>query len=358
MHYKRQIMNIKENAEIIKFFRGESKKYEQPCTPTLFRYLNGQNNLLLLEKNYYELSVEYIDMFNFTSKKDELLKYIYNVCFMQHYGFGTRLLDITETKDVAYYFASCSNFDKDGYIYSFEESEDMKFFKSAGAETVKRKFACIKNISTENKCIINLIENETDNDIRYSTITNNAILKYESVFNILPENIRYQRQKGAFIVPGNRLEGDNISDEHNVIIGKKENLVKSIDKIDILYKLCFNNLEHINHVYLFPDDDNSLYLCSKYNLFINSNNNQKIYLLEDIYTKFYLDNGNHKEYFENNSVLFKELTNDYAFYFFFIEMKDYLFYIFKDATRINEFLKANKEKTIKEIIEQAKQKKK
>lgn len=76
MHYKRKMMNTKENTEIIKFFRGESKEYEQPCTPTLFRYLNGQNNLLLLEKNYYELSMEHIDMFNFTSKKDELLKYI------------------------------------------------------------------------------------------------------------------------------------------------------------------------------------------------------------------------------------------------------------------------------------------
>ncbi len=350
-------MNTNENTEKIKFFRGESKEYEQPCTPTLFRFLNGCNNLLLLEKAYYELSMNHINMFNFTSKKDELLKYIYNVCFMQHYGFGTRLLDITETKDVAYYFASCSNFDRDGYVYSFEVSEDMKFFKSAEAETVRRKFLCIKNISTENKCIINLIENETDNVIRYNTITNNAILKYESLFDILPENIRYQRQNGAFIVPGNRLEGDNISDEHNVIMGKKENLVKSIDKIDELYKLCFENDKHINHVYLFPDDDNSLYLCSRYNLFINSYYNQKSNLFKNIYTKFYLDNDESKypkEHFENNSVLFEELTNEYAFYFFFIEMKDCLFYILEDATKINKFFKENKEKTIKELIEQAK----
>lgn len=358
-------MKVKSKNTTI-FYRGESKKYDFPCTPSLFRYMGNAKNKLKIEKEYYDISIEYLKRSQFNIKNnevtDEILSYIKYISLMQHYGFGTRLLDISSKLEVAKYFACCSNFGDDGYIYVFDKNHGSKQLKSINRENVKRKFECIFKINDIEKYdVTDYYFNANNSRIRLDTITTNVILSYETLFDTTIDNIRYERQSGSFIVTGNPLNDENkIVDSYNTIHYQNYMNIESNKKIRVLLDL---NKQKINHVYLFPDEDDSIKLVAilkylltdgidkqnQYNFFIKNYKNY-FFSLKD---KSSNDDGDlNNEYFLSiNSKLYNEILNENTFYFFFVEFRDYINHKFKNSYDIVSFIKKNENITLKEIIE-------
>ena len=359
-------MEEQSKDEVI-FYRGESKKYDSPCTPSLFRYMGNAKSKLKIEKEYYDLSIEYLKKSQFNIKpseaNDEILSYIKYISLMQHYGFGTRLLDISSKLEIAKYFACCSDFDKDGYIYVFDEVHNIKQLKSIKAQNVRRKFECIFKVNEIEKYdnINDYYSKINNSNIQLDTITTNVILSYETLFDTTIDNIRYERQSGSFIVTGNPLNDEHkIDDSYNTIHYQNYMNIESNKKIRVLLDL---NKQKINHVYLFPDEDDSIKLVAilkylltdgidkqnQYNFFIKNYKNY-FFSLKD---KSSNDDGHlNNEYFLSiNSKLYNEILNENTFYFFFVEFRDYIKHKFKNSYDIVTFIKKNENITLKEIIE-------
>ncbi len=125
------------------FARGESKKYETPFLPNIWRpdnshidktpvhkesiYTIGELTLLKefqkrvvsgdVKDPYFNTFIGNIsDEINIASEK------LYHwTAFAQHYGTHTRLVDITADSLVALYFACERNFDENGYVHIFRD---------------------------------------------------------------------------------------------------------------------------------------------------------------------------------------------------------------------------------------------
>lgn len=97
----------------IEFYRGHSNK-EWRLLPSIYRryMLSFEENLIneFIRRRPDEFS-ESDGLFNILAK-------------MQHYGLHTRLLDVTENPAVALYFACCNDYDKDGEMFTFQNSLD------------------------------------------------------------------------------------------------------------------------------------------------------------------------------------------------------------------------------------------
>ncbi|MCI6014622.1 MAG: FRG domain-containing protein [Coprobacillus sp.] len=333
------------------FYRGESQKYESPCKPSLFRYIGDTENKLMIEKEYYDLSIEYLKKSQFNIKKtennDEILSYIKYIGLMQHYGFGTRLLDVSSNSKVAKYFACCSDFSEDGFIYIFDKNQKLKQLKSIDRESIRRKFECIKNIYK----ITDMITNKKG--IHLDTITSNVILTYETLFDTTIDNIRYERQKGSFVVTGNPLnENKEFIDSYNTIDYNDFLTIKSHDKIMNLFEL---SNESINYVNLFPDDDKSIKLVSLFKYLIaNSINEKERYnLFIKKYKEYFIlknEDLKNEDFMSMTSRLYEDIIKENMFYFFFIEFKKFITDKYKNSSKINSFIKKNENKCLRELV--------
>lgn len=330
----------------MKYYRGESKEYEYSCTPTLFR-LPNYITLHSEKELYYSYFQEIYEISAFKVLPGDFReKHFYNLRFLialQHYGFSTRLLDVTKDKYIALYFASKSHFRDDGYIYEFD-SHSIKEISSANADSVKRKIECIFNIDNlKGENITQYFANKGQHKIQNTTIVDNIIVDYEKVVGKSIELLRYERQCSAMIMFGIILDDDNrITDSHHPINPTDSKKIYYKEKMDILFDLAINNPEHINSVYVYPDSTESLNLISKYNSFLTiKENNADTYKNE--FSKYVKEkfSFSSKEITTDrakleNEVSFNELINfmvenrdaimkhNYNFYFVFHELIDFI----------------------------------
>jgi len=331
------------------YYRGESKKYEEPCYPSLLRIINQEKDKLLLENRYYRISCDFFQNINFFSNNnlEDEIEYFKYIVALQHYGFGTRLVDITRNKEIAEYFASCNNFKNDGIIYIFDDNEDLKIMKNFDIQSVRRKITCIQHYDVIRDKDINQIFGE---EIKKRTIESNVILEYNNVFNSNVENIRYKRQSGAFILIGNKISNENkILDEYNNLKLNKFEIVDFKDKILRLYDMSVK--KGINYVYIFPDSDIGFKLKSNFYKFGNKDLDLKIRegILLDLFKSFY--NINNKIVLK--SKLYEDLEDENKFYFFFVELHDFIMEILeskKNEENIEKIIEKNVNITIYDLI--------
>ena len=296
------------------FYRGESKKFEFPCTPSIMRFIKNNVDAISLESKYYNNCLKYLnDVRAYSRKKDVCVEHIKELSYLQHYGFNTRLLDITDDQDVAFYFASCENFDDDGVIYSINDVEQRM---SCDVQSVHRKIECIMN--GEEIKGKKLKEYFNKKGIQLSTISKNIILDYCTIFKIKEKNIRYDRQNGYFILFGNKINKGYLSNELTELDTTqfKTKTISSKDKLITLLKLCEKG---IHSAYLFPDSSQSYYLKSCFDK-IGLVENKENYILDIIKHKYREINVN----VELNKDLVNEIISDFnKFVFIMVELFNY-----------------------------------
>ncbi len=280
--------------EYVKYYRGESKDYkETKCVPLLFR----QDWFSLIEeKNYYEYL---IDRFSEVAVFDKIEKdskkygyyYLKKLGALQHYGYYTRLLDISRSLDIARYFASSSNFREDGYVYSFDSKKNREI-KTLTADSVLKKIECI--IEAESISKKNVWEElDIKSNAKY-IITNNIIVDYKltlkDVIGTATDNLRLEKQHGAFMLFGQKTdENGHLLDEYNELEIEEKETIEADEKMPILIDLAFpeGDKESISNISIFPDSEKSMDIIAKYAeiRMVKNNNKKNSNDLEELFKK-------------------------------------------------------------------------
>lgn len=250
------------------YYRGESKDYgETACVPSIFRMCGYS---IQFEQEYFErLQDDFAGIAIFDSVKKDALKYEYYYLKMlgvfQHYGYNTRLLDISTDKKIALYFASSGNYNNNGRVYRLDDNK-IREIHTPSAESILRKIKCIRFAERlSNRNIWQ--ELEIPSNAKY-TIENNLIVDYKmalkDVIGTSNENLRLNHQKGAFILFG------HLPDDNGRLTGNYKRLDTS-DFMEIDAKNKFINLidlaiadESICFVTVYPDSEKSMRIVAQY----------------------------------------------------------------------------------------------
>lgn len=159
-----QIINEEtENGKT--WFRGH-KNHKYVLLPSLYRTLyatRDQFNVPIFPKKVTEYNnsgdivpiPDHLYINSFYSKLDELgidypKDYIEQICFAQHYGVKTRLLDWTTDIDIAYYFSTAGrNKNVKTAIYMLNPKEFNQYMSHMNKELYRYKFSDFKFFNAE-----------------------------------------------------------------------------------------------------------------------------------------------------------------------------------------------------------------
>lgn len=319
------------------YYRGEAVDYgPTACCPSLMR----QSWFSLTQENHYYQQIinQFSDTALFKSMKKDAeykeLDFFKMLGLLQHYGFGTRLLDISRNEQVAEYFASCDHFDKSGAVYEFDD-KTIKNIKTINnrIKSINRKMKCILDAQElQHKDILD--ELGIEKSVR-GTITKNVIIDYEtlykSIFGSTRDNVRLNRQAGAFILTGVSLDDKNRIDNRRFIIEPDfKRVVDAKDKIGTLTTLLLQD-EPITYVNLFPDSYNSVCLLNEFYLLACEYETDEPSALGKLQEKIQNLLSNTTEIIENN--VLKRIIEDKNIYcFIFIEFRKYLEFLEESGT--------------------------
>ena len=305
-------------AEKNLYYRGISKDYSGGVFSENFKpsYFREREYDVSAEKQHYEEALDYIRKINVQLNRKNAFeesgpKYALKVLgYIQHYGFESRLLDVSSNKMVAEYFACCENFSEDGYVVSFindniaEKTPESKI-------AVQHKLRDLIKVDLENK--------------RIQAQSKHIIIDYTKTCKTNSTNLRYKKQKGAFILFCSDKESIHYLLQEGIDYNKK--VIPHNKKIKQLIRLSKNGF---NYVELFPDSDDSINVMMLYDKYINGS-----MTLESIYkkkTKKELPKTINKEELE---IILKD---KHLFYLFFKEFVEIL--ISEEESNFNLLLKA------------------
>ena len=146
----------KDSSVIQTYFRGESKDYgDTSCVPSIFR---KKCYSLIFEQEYYQKlmddfsEIAVVEKIKRDAEKKEY-NYLKILGVLQHYGFSTRLLDISRSERIAKYFASSENFKDDGFVYCFNR-DTTREIATPDSTSISRIIKCIKDaVFLQNKSV-------------------------------------------------------------------------------------------------------------------------------------------------------------------------------------------------------------
>lgn len=343
------------------YYRGEPRKYKN-IRPALTREEIGRVPLAA-ESRYYRDSVENLEeILHIARPRDyggDERDCVKALATLQHYGFRTRLIDVTRNKGVARYFACASHFDEDGYIHVIKEDAGFIPVQSEWAYSVKRK---IHLLFTG----VEFIESGADLSayfarrdkipagyIQHWTISDPVILDYEKVFGTQEAiNIRYQRQEAGFILLGNKIERKRgrlvLRDEinHGALDRLEKVVVRSEEKLPALYELS-RRTPAINFVRLFPDATRSIELSRMYrDVYFLVSSPEKSAELFGGYLEREFSGAGGRRFFESTLLprvpaIYQKLAEEDLFYFVFGELAGYCRY-YQDLSADDAFVRATR----------------
>ena len=196
---------------------------------------------------------------------------------MQHYGLKTELLDVTESKDIALFFACEKDFEQDGVLWAFNILSLYLCNVDNGIVKCNYKFGSDEIALDYSKKLL------TDKAYRANFVCHCNLHDFQK-----KDNIRIKRQKGKFLFAPNfwtskyfaNIENaifssygflrnsvypSNIKDINHSIFG--DMLIKFIFPADLKKDcLTFLKYKNISQCYLFPETDEDTRLrtiCSK-----------------------------------------------------------------------------------------------
>ncbi|WOD08532.1 FRG domain-containing protein [Marinomonas sp. GJ51-6] len=228
----------------LEIYRGESRLYEVPLEPSLFRqYRAGKFGtnvpLSALEKSM----IEEFKRQSFSSFKTQHsipnnpLEWF---TLAQHYGLPTRLIDWTTNPMVALYFAIEKNDDEDGYIY-FNSNIEIFEYESADS-IVFEKGEMLINGRPYNPHQYTILSNSSYD------INDDSIYHEEIIFH-RPKYIdeRYSNQCTVLACPGSRDVAFSKFDRERIIIPSiiKPTLRRYLNKIGINSAFIYPGLSGI-----------------------------------------------------------------------------------------------------------------
>ena len=250
--------------------------------------------------------------------------YLKLIGVLQHYGFKTRLLDVSSNKNIEIYFASAGNFSDDGMVYEFDENV-IKEIRTPSAQSVLRKIKCVRNAET---LISRNVWEELGikSNAKY-TITNNLVVDYKTVLKDVigtyTDNIRLNHQHGAFVMFGHIpdangfLTGDYkpLDKSHYFVVNKK-------DKFSNLICLAFDDT-CICSVTMYPDSKTSMDIVAEYRK-LSILRNHKSDSFQKLY-KAYIDNLKIKDKIREKLIIDSDLImrSKEAFYLLSAEFANY-----------------------------------
>ena len=293
------------------YYRGEAKDYgNTSCRPSIYRVIGNLFGGLDEERKYYrevkELTEEYAIIEQVKDKKEDV-RLAYELAIFQHYGFATRLLDITTDESVARYFACCSHFRETGYVFRLENEKE---YKNIDIESIKRKLKLI-----DYNCDAFLdVKAVLGDSGRPFTIEGNVIIDKTIYEEIKFENLRQKRQSGKFVLFGNKVKDGKILGVFTKTTFNINEEIPAQEKIRHLIKL---NKEGVNYVRLFPDDSLSVTIQAQY---LKMKNNK---LSEDILSPIIEEEKVVKKVMQI-LLNFKQEIDENKFYFIMKEIVDYI----------------------------------
>lgn len=257
-----------------KYYRGCPSNSTNNLLPSAYRFISGDEALAYESSVFRKVKT---NINNYELLRDKYLKASPEKkgkfwALLQHYGFPTRLLDVTEDKDIAKYFACSSDFGQEGIIYTFSEYDnEFKYLKNADdAKNVTDKMDLVENPQEYiGRNVREIKEERNKNSQLESTLSKNIVFSYEAVFGKSIRNQRCENQAGAFIIPGNIIDKGRITNRLNEIIVKDRETINADKKMNILVELCEKG---IDYRFIYPDSEQTIRMESILWKFIENGN--------------------------------------------------------------------------------------
>ena len=298
-------------------YRGESRNYHEkgePFKPSIYRDVDEKESVFFVNKyiqatyeKYRELA--FFDKMNIESDTSEEVKAknrLKRLGVMQHYGMDSPLLDLSESEDVALYFACNSHFECDGYLYAFEES------KMAGLDTiiVQRRMRIVWDyVKSMNE----------DRAFCKSLGRRGYCFDYTKLFATGEDNIRYKNQSGRFYLHHYNIDNGVLAPCFLQYV-EPQRVIARNDKIIVLLELAIS--KRITREFIFPDKEECIQCVREYN-------RAKILGKENLENKtFFKNKWINEKWCELLKILSKTLegyifikTDLYNYYRYLVDMK-------------------------------------
>lgn len=270
------VRNLKIHNLDTYFYRGQSN-YDWNLTPSIYRNREENFSEVIVSENKFVKQCISSFPNEFLNEKfmvDKLAK-------LAHFGFPTRLLDVTKNIMVALYFA-CNDekSDVDGALYTFSCSEyNLKYYDSDGVSILANianlnshdkelisdtllKFAKDKNLSdfNKNESVEKLIYYiQQDNKPYFKAFKNPNSLLNTIYYQPTQNNMRLVSQSGAFLMFGfqaqsldltekfnNRIFGGYDIKKHKVCKEAKSKIISELRSFNISEEKLFPELEYLS----------------------------------------------------------------------------------------------------------------